>query len=119
MFESLRAPASRGPCPGSAGLRPVAATARGGRAAGWDLLLACVAVYVATAVGRVNALFPVLLALKPTLVAAVLAIGLYVLQQSGRRRIGLLRSPTTACLLGLLLWTALSVPGALHPGLAF
>jgi O-antigen ligase len=119
MLEPLGAPRSLGRWPGSAGARPIAATARGVRAAGWDLLGVCVAVYVATAVGRINALFPVLLALKPTLVAAVLAIGLYVLQQSGLRRIGLLRSPTTACLLGLLLWTALSVPGALHPGLAF
>jgi O-antigen ligase len=91
----------------------------GVRPAGWDLLLACVAVYVATAVGRVHQLFPVLLPLRPALVAAALAIGLYLLQQSGARRIGLLQSPTTACLLGLLLWTALSVPGALNAGIAF
>ncbi|MGH7318052.1 MAG: O-antigen ligase family protein, partial [Candidatus Rokuibacteriota bacterium] len=86
---------------------------------GWDLLLACVAVYIATAVGRVHQVFPVLLPLKPALVAAVLAIGLYLLQQSGPRRVGLLRSPTTACLLGLVLWSALSVPGALNRGVAF
>ncbi len=92
---------------------------RGPSAAGWDPLLVCAAVYIATAVGRVHQLFPVLLPLKPTFVAAVLALGLYVVQQSGQRRVDRLRSPTTTCLLGLLLWAALSVPGALNQGLAF
>src|SRR2546425_8620531 len=41
---------------------------------------------------RVHELFPVLLPLKPTFVAAALAVCLYVIQQSGRRRVGLLRS---------------------------
>jgi len=64
-------------------------------------------------------LFPVLLPLKPVLVAAMLAIVLYLLQQVGPRRIARLRSPATTCLLGLLLWSALSVPGALNRGVAF
>ena len=79
----------------------------------------CVAVYVATAVGRVHQLFPVLLPLKPALLAAVVAVGLYVLQQSGQRRVDRLRSRTTTCLLALLLWAALSVLTALNQGLAF
>ncbi|PYO43853.1 MAG: hypothetical protein DMD29_01620 [Gemmatimonadetes bacterium] len=83
------------------------------------MLLVSLAVYVATAVGRVHQLFPVLLPLKPALLSALLAIGLLLLQQSGQRRLGLLRSPTTTCLLGLLLWSALSVPVALNQGLAF
>jgi O-antigen ligase len=89
------------------------------RAPGWDLLLACVAVYVATAVGRIHELFPVLLPLKPALVAAVLAIALYLLQAVGRRGMGLLRTRTTTWLLFLVLWVALSVPGALNHGVAF
>src|SRR5437879_3200567 len=92
---------------------------RRARTGGWDLLLVSLAVYVATAVGRVHQLFPVLLPLKPALLSALLAIGLLLLQQSGQRRLGLLRSPTTTCLLGLLLWSALSVPVALNQGLAF
>src|SRR6266571_1194586 len=83
------------------------------RSAGSDLLLICVAIYIATAIGRVHELFPVLLPFKPALVAAVLAISLYLLQQTGQRRVGLLRSRTTLCLLGLLLWAALSVPFSL------
>ena len=82
-------------------------------------MLACVAVYIATAVGRAHQLFPVLLTLKPLFVAAVLAIGLYLLQQSGQRRVARLRSATTACLLGLLLWSAFSVPAALNQRVAF
>src|SRR5207249_5581337 len=59
------------------------------------------------------------LTLKPLFVAAVLAIGLYLLQQSGQRRVARLRSATTACLLGLLLWSAFSVPAALNQRVAF
>src|SRR2546427_4313938 len=76
----------------------VPAAIRGARPAGWDLLLGCVAVYIATTVGRVHQLFPLLLPLKPAFVAALLAVGLYLLQQSGQRRIHRLRSPTTVCL---------------------
>ncbi len=89
------------------------------RPVGWDLLIVCVGVYLATAVGRIHEVFPVLLPFKPTMLAAVLSIGLCLLQQSGRRRFALLRSPTTACLIALLLWGALSVPAALNQGLAF
>jgi len=96
-----------------------ATPAPGVRSGGWDLLLVCVAVHIANYVGRVPQLFPVLLPFKPALVAMVLAIGLYLLDRSGQRRVSRLRSRTTACLLGLLLWSALSVPGALYPGLAF
>src|SRR5574342_97503 len=85
----------------------------------WDLLLACVAVYIATAVGRVHELFPVLGLVKPALLATVAAIGLYLLQQTGQRRLGLLRSRVTDCVIGLLLWAALAVPTALNQGVAF
>ncbi|HEY6854096.1 MAG TPA: O-antigen ligase family protein [Gemmatimonadales bacterium] len=85
----------------------------------WDLLLVCVAVYLATAVGRLHQLFPALLPLKPALVSAALAVGLFLLQQSGARRVTRVRGATTACVLGLLLWAALSVPGSLAPGLAY
>src|SRR5688572_10400609 len=74
----------------------------------WDLLLVCVAVYVATSIGRVHQLFPILGVFKPALVATVLALGLYLLQQYGQRRIGRLNSSTTTCLLGLVVCGALS-----------
>lgn len=85
----------------------------------WDLLLACVAVYIATAVGRVHELFPILRFLKPALLATVMAIGLFMLQQTGRRRIHLLRSRIADWLIGLLFWAALSIPAALNQGVAF
>jgi O-antigen ligase len=85
----------------------------------WDLLLACVAVYVAAAVGRIHEVFTFLMPLKLALVATVLALGLYLLQQSSVRRMVRLRSATTTCLLGLALWGLLSIPGALAQGMAF
>src|SRR5438128_1701254 len=97
----------------------IPAPRRGIRTASWDLLLVCAAIYLATAVGRVHELFPALMPLKPTFVAAALAVCLYVIQQHGRRDAMLLRSRTTTCLLLLLLWSALSVPAALNQGVAF
>src|SRR5712691_9470632 len=121
MREPLRMPSdvAGSPPPRAAAALPIPGASRGIRTAGWDPLLVCVAVYVATAVGRVHDLFPVLLALKPALVAAALAVGLYIVHQSGQRRFHRLRSPTTTCLLGLVLWAALSVPAALNQGVAF
>lgn len=85
----------------------------------WNLLLLCVAVHVAASVGRVQELFPFLWPLKPALVSGVLAIGLYLVHEDGARRIDRLRAPTTTSVLLLLLWVALSVPGALYAGVAF
>src|SRR5258705_412242 len=101
------------------GAPSMASASRDARFAGWDLLLVCVAVYVATTVGRIHQLFPILLPLKPTMVAAALAVCLYTLVQSGPRRIDRVRSRTTTCLVGLLLWAALCVPTALNQGVAF
>jgi O-antigen ligase len=119
MYEPLPSPGGLDRSARPLGAPGAPRTAAGARRTGWDLLLVCVAVYLAASVGRVHELFPVLLPLKPALVAGVLALGMYFLQQSGQRRVGLLRSRTTMCLLGLLLWAALSVPGALNQGVAF
>ena len=90
-----------------------------GRAPGWDLLLVCVAIYIASGVGRIHDLFPILAPLKPALLSTVAGIGLLLLQQTGLRRIALLRSRITTCLIGLGVWGALSVPFALTGGIAF
>jgi O-antigen ligase len=96
---------------------PVAPLARAS-SPGWDLLLGCVAVYIATAVGRVHQLFPILSVIRPAMLATIASIGLYLLVQSGQRRIGRLRSRPTTVLLGLLLWAGLSAPFALNQGVA-
>lgn len=98
---------------------PAAEPIREARSTTWDVLLVCMAVYVATAVGRVHELFPVLGYLKPALLASILGVGLYALEQGGPRSVRRLRSRATTCVLGLMLWGALSVPGALNQGLAF
>ncbi|HEX4600963.1 MAG TPA: O-antigen ligase family protein [Gemmatimonadales bacterium] len=120
MHEPWRAPrAVVAEGPGSPALWLLPMERRPVTTARWDPLLICVAIYLATAVGRVHELFPALGALKPTLVAAALAVVLYLLHQAGARRIERLRSATTTCALGLLVWSALSVPGALSQGMAF
>jgi probable O-glycosylation ligase (exosortase A-associated) len=88
-------------------------------APGWDPLLICIAVYVAAAVGRIHDLFPVLVLFKPALTASVLVVSLYLLERSRVRRIQLLPSRTVISLIGLVLWAALTVPGALNQGTAF
>src|SRR5207253_993795 len=50
----------------------------------------------------------------------VLGAGLYILSGDPNRQLGpVLRAPTTRCLLGLLIWVVLSMPGALWPGGTF
>jgi O-antigen ligase len=85
----------------------------------WDPLLVCVAGYIATSVGRVHQLFPVLLPLKPAILTGAAALLLYVLRPVGRRRPGLVRMPGTTLLILLFGWMALTIPGALYSGLAF
>jgi O-antigen ligase len=88
---------------------------------GWkpDLLVVCVAIYIATAVGRLHEVFPVLGYFKPTLLSAGLALGLYLLDRSRMRAPGRLLSPTATYVIGLVVWGALTVPGALNQGAAF
>ena len=101
--------------------QPAGDVAAPGRSAvpGWDALLICIGVYVAAAVGRIHDLFPILLLVKPALTAGVLAISLYLLQRSRERRMPLLRSHAATYLIGLVVWAALTVPGALNQGTAF
>src|SRR5206468_1272543 len=82
----------------------VASPVPGAAVLAWDALLVCVAVYIATSIGRVHQLFPILDLFKPALLATALTIGLWLLQQYGQRRIVLLNSTTTTCLLGLVIW---------------
>ncbi len=106
VMEATRRPAA----PATAVASPVPRAA----VSAWDALLVCVAVYIATAIGRVHQLFPILDFFKPALLATAVTVGLSLLQQYGQRRIGLLNSTTTTCLLGLVIWSALSVPFELN-----
>jgi probable O-glycosylation ligase (exosortase A-associated) len=86
----------------------------------WDLLLIALAAYVLTAVGRIHQLFGFLMPLRLLLLSSALAIGCYVATGHRARRLApVLRDPTTRCVLGLAVWMALSIPGALWPGGAF
>lgn len=86
----------------------------------WDLLLACLAVYESTAVGRVHQLFEFLDPLHVAAVSAGLGIVLYALAGGRERQLSwTLRLRTTRIVLALTVWMALSIPGALWPGGAF
>jgi len=85
----------------------------------WDLLLASVAGYILTSVGRVHQLFPQLEGLRPAILTGVVAIGLWVLDRHASRQSTRLIVPTTKYLVAFLVWMALSVPGAIRPGNSF
>ena len=85
----------------------------------WDLLLACIAGYILTSVGRVHELFPALQVLRPAMLTGVFAIGLYFVGRDALRGSGRLNDPTTKCLMAFLFWMMLSVPGSLVPGNSF
>jgi len=86
---------------------------------GWDLLLVAVAGYLLTAVGRIHQLFPVLDVVKPATLTGLVAIVQYFRDHSEARRARDVLVPATKCLLGFLLWMAISLPGALVPGTSF
>src|SRR5213592_27119 len=111
VMEATRRPAA----PATAVASPVP----GAPVRAWDALLVCVAVYIATSIGPVDQIFPIIGFFKPSLLPTVLTIGLWLLQQYVQRRIRLLNSTTTTCLIGLVIWSALSVPFALNQGVAF
>jgi O-antigen ligase len=82
----------------------------------WDLLLACLAAHILTAVGRIHQLFPVLEALRPAILTGTLAIALYLFDRGEERRPQHLFTATTRYVLAFLCWMVLSVPGALVVG---
>ena len=89
------------------------------RGRGWDLLLISVSIFLLTSVARVHQLFPVLSLFKPVTVAGVLAIALCLIDRAPRRAVGPLQLRATRYMIALVVWVALSVPGALWPGGAF
>src|SRR5205809_858560 len=72
----------------------------------WDLLLACIAGYMLTAVGRIHQLFPVLDMLRPAFATGLAALYLYYKDRSSARRTTALEM-TTKCLLAVLVWMVL------------
>lgn len=99
---------------------PVAAPLRRDRP--WDALLIALAIYLLAAVGRIHQLFPLLLPLKPLLLASATAIALqYFIPVSpvGRDPRVVWRPGPLRWMLLLLAWGLLSIPGALWVGGAF
>ena len=85
----------------------------------WDPLLACVAGYILTAVGRLHQLFGALEAIHLAVITGVASILLYVLDASSERRGGHLMVATTGLIAVQIFWMAVSVPNALVVGNSF
>jgi O-antigen ligase len=122
LENARQGPRLQGPPRGPEGSAPhqpkIHVTATADRAA-WDLLLLCVAGYILIAVGRVHQLFPALQAARPAILTGLFAIALYLIDRDARRRASLIWVLPTKCLLALLIWMVLSVPGSLWPGNSF
>jgi O-antigen ligase len=82
----------------------------------WDGLIVCLAVYIATAVGRFHELFPWLDVVRPALVAALFAIVLAAVDGARIRRAALLWTGPTKWLVALLAWMVVAIPLALVVG---
>ena len=85
----------------------------------WDLLLVAVATYILIGVSNIQLLFPFLSPLRLGLLSAVGSLGLFMANGLRARRAKWLSDPVTKALVFLLVWSAITVPFALHRGLAF
>src|SRR5688572_19386815 len=85
----------------------------------WDPLLCCVAAYILVAVGRVHQLFPAIGAVRPAILMGSIAIVLLLADARNVRRVRWVLVPTTRFAFALLVWMALSTPGALVRGTSF
>src|SRR5688572_19951908 len=83
---------------------------------GWDPLMICIAAYLLVAVGRVHQLFSVIGLFRPAMLMGALAILLFFSDTRSIRRVHWVLVPTTQFVIALLLWMALSTPGAIVRG---
>lgn len=83
----------------------------------WSLGLASAALYIMTAVGRVQDVFPALAPLHLALLSSALAIVCVALDPGALSRVNAaIALPTSWCVLGILIWAVLGVPTSLWPG---
>jgi len=85
----------------------------------WDPLMICIAGYVLVAVGRVHQLFSVVGLFRPAILMGALAILLFFSDGRSIRRVHWVLVPTTRFVIALMVWMALSTPGALVRGTSF
>ena len=83
----------------------------------WSLALGSAALYIMTAVGRVQDVFPALSPLHLALLSSGLAIVCVALDPGALSRLNTaLGVGTSWCVLGILVWAVLGVPTSLWPG---
>jgi O-antigen ligase len=79
----------------------------------------CIVGFVLTDVGRVHQLFPALNVVRPAMATGLLSILLLLVSRQGIRRWRAISTGTTKWLVALVIWSVLSIPGALSPGHSF
>jgi len=104
----------------SASARPdAAASAQCAADLRWDPLMICIAGYVLVAVGRIHQLFSVIGLFRPAILMGALAILLFYSDRRSIRRVLWVLVPTTKFVIALMVWMALSTPGAIVRGTSF
>ncbi len=82
-------------------------------AKGWDLMLACTAIYILTAVARIHELSVALMAVKPTLIFASLGTVIYFAERSRIRSYKSMDHQITRLVFFVMAWATLGVPFAI------
>jgi O-antigen ligase len=110
-------PLPHGPIGPRAVARAAAPSARRDRR--WDALLIAVALYILTAVSNIQLLLPFLVPLRLGLLSALATIALLLMDGSRARRLDVSLDLPATLVLGILAWAVVTVPIAIHRGLAF
>jgi len=79
----------------------------------WDLLLACIAIYILMAVGRFHQLFPFVNLVRPAVLFGATAILLFMMDSRADRKVRLVLITPMRFLLAFAGWMMLSMVGAL------
>ena len=85
----------------------------------WDALQIALSASILTTVWRIQDLFPILGKIQAPTLAAVVALGAYVVTTDSRRKARGLRHPITRLVLAVFVWAVLSIPGGVYPGFSF
>jgi O-antigen ligase len=85
----------------------------------WDALIAVLCVSVLFDIGRLHLLFPILQILHPALLCFASGVLLCFMGRNVGKGLLALRHPLVYLMGAMLLWSALSVPGSVYPGLSF
>ncbi len=97
----------------------VGVPAEGAAAGGWDGFLVALSAYVVVSIGRIHQLVPILAVFKPAVLSGVAMLGYFVATRRPAAGWQALDRNWKFLVLGIGVWSALSVPLGIYPGLSF